>query len=150
MSAHYSSSWVVSYSYRFPKESEFNRIGYNTVGSVFANVQNKHSAPGICTLSGNSLLKLYRYTKNTEYLELIKDIAYCIPQSVSTEEKPIYSWDNPPRKLIPGTICERVNMSDWEDFPYVGGVFDATCWPETSLTLSFTELMTENEMIERK
>ena len=45
-----------------------------------------------------------------------------------TEERPIYSWDvamdasllqddtlrAEPGRLIPGRICERVNMSDWE------------------------------------
>lgn len=145
--AHYCSSWVVTYSYKFPEESEFDRLKINTVGSVFANVQNKHSAPGICTLSGDSLLKLYRYTGNIEYLELIKDIAYFIPQCVSTDERPIYSWDKTPQKLPEGYICERVNMSDWETQACVGGVFNGSCWCETSLILSFAELMTCNEML---
>lgn len=144
--AHYCSSWVVSYAYRFPENSEFSRLGINTTGSVFANVQNKHSAPGICTLSGDSLLKLYRYTGNNEYLALIKEIAYFIPQCVSRREKAIYSWDTPPKQLPPGFINERVNMSDWEGEEFVGGVFYGTCWPETSLLLSFSELMTQEEM----
>ena len=142
----YCSSWVMSYAYKFPEMSEFYRLGINTTGSVFANVQNKHSAPGICTLSGDSLLKLYKYTNNTEYLDLIKDIAYYIPQSVSTEEKPIYSWDNPRQKLAPGYICERVNTSDWE-YPKIGEVWNGSCWCETSLLLSFAELMTDEDMI---
>ncbi len=145
--AHYCSSWVVTYAYKFPKGCEFDRLKINTVGSVFANVQNKHSAPGICTLSGDSILKLYRYTKNPEYLELIKDIAYFIPQCVSTDKRPVYSWDKPPRRLPEGYICERVNMSDWEGPDAVGGVFYGSCWCETSLTLSFAELMTCEEML---
>lgn len=145
--AHYCSSWVVTYAYKFPSESEFGRLNINTVGSVFANVQNKHSAPGICTLSGDSLLKLYRYTGNSEYLELIKDIAYFIPQCVSTNKRPIYSWDNPPVKLKEGYICERVNMSDWETKKCIGGVFNFSCWPETSLILSYVELMTNCDML---
>ncbi len=141
------SSWVVTYAYKFPADSEFGRLGINTVGSVFANIQNKHAAPGICTLSGDSLLKLYRITGNGAYLELLKDIAYCLPQCVSTEEAPIYSWDVPPKKLPAGFICERVNMSDWEGPAAVGGVFWGSCWSETSLLLSFTELMTCKEML---
>lgn len=141
------SSWVVTYAYKFPAGSEFGRLGINTVGAVFANIQNKHAAPGICTLSGDSLLKLYRYTKNSAYLELLKDIAYCLPQCVSTEEKPVYSWDVPPKKLPAGFICERVNMSDWEGPAAVGGVFWGSCWSETSLLLTFTELMTCEEML---
>ncbi|MBQ4087266.1 MAG: hypothetical protein IJC78_03350 [Clostridia bacterium] len=146
--AHYCSSWVVSYRYRFPEGSEFHRLHINTVGSVFANVQNKHSAPGICTLSGDSLLKLYRYTKNKAYLDLIKDISYFIPQCVSTKEKPIHDRFGPaPVKLPEGFICERVNMSDWEYDRGIGNVFCASCWCDASLTLSFTELMTQEEMV---
>lgn len=145
--AQYCSSWVVTYQYKFPEGCEFDRLKINTVGSVFANVQNKHSAPGLCTLSGDSLLKLYRYTGNREYLELIKDIAYFIPQCVSTKERPIMTWDNPPKALSPGYINERVNMSDWETEKCVGGVFYGSCWSETSLLLSFAELMTEDEML---
>lgn len=149
IAANYASSWVVAYSYKFPKESEFGRLNINTVGSVFANVQNKHSSPGICTLSGDSLLKLYRYTGDSEYLDLIKDIAYFIPQCVSTDKCPIYSWNNPPIKLVEGFICERVNMSDWESKANIGGVFNFSCWPETSLILSFVELMHNDEMQEK-
>ena len=141
------SSWVVTYAYKFPAGSEFGRLGINTVGAIFANIQNKHAAPGICTLSGDSLLRLYRITKNDAYLELLKDIAHCLPQCVSTEEKPVYSWDVPPKKLPAGFICERVNMSDWEGPAAVGGVFWGSCWSETSLLLSFTELMTQKEML---
>ena len=145
--AMYCSTWVVSYKYRFPDNSEFGRLGINTVGSVFANVQNKHSSPGICTASGDCLLKLYRYTQKQEYLDLIKDIAYFIPQCVSTDERPIYSWHDQPQKLPAGYICERVNMSDWESRKCIGGVFNCSCWCETSLILSFAELMTEKEML---
>jgi len=126
--AHFCSSWVVTYTYKFPENSQFAIHKINTVGSVFANVQNKHSAPGICTLSGDSLLKLYRYTKDEKYLELVKDIAYFIPQCVSTAEKPIYSWNEPPIKLDEGFINERVNMSDWEGSQKVGAVFYGFCW----------------------
>lgn len=144
--AHLAASWVVTYPYLFPKNSEFYRLGINTVGSVFANVQNKHSAPGICTLSGDSLYKLWRYTGNHEYLELIKDIAFFIPQCVSTKKRPIYSWDDTPKLLPEGFICERVNMSDWEGKQNIGGVFCCSCWCETSLLLTFTELMCYDEM----
>lgn len=89
------SSWVVSYNYRFPESSEFGRLGMKTTGSVFANSQNKHSAPGICTLSGDSLYKVYEWTKNPMYLELAKDVTLTVSQYMSTENRPIYSWDVP-------------------------------------------------------
>lgn len=150
---HQCSSWVVSYNYHFPKTSEFGRLDMKTVGSVFANVQNKHSAPGICTLSGDSIYKIYKWTGNPAYLELLKDIALTISQYMSTEKRPIYSWDVPkdaslleddsiraePEKLPQGYICERVNMSDWESTRCIGGVFNGSCWCETSNLLTLAE-----------
>ena len=151
---HQCSSWVVSYNYRFPETSEFGRLGMKTVGSVFANVQNKHSAPGICTLSGDSIYKIYKWTGNPAYLELLKDIALTISQYMSTDKRPIYSWDVPkdaslleddsiraePEKLPQGFICERVNMSDWESQRCVGGVFNGSCWCETSNLLMLADI----------
>jgi len=134
------SSWVMSYNYTFPSTCEFARLGMKTVGSVFANVQNKHSAPGICTLSGDSLYKLYRFTGDPLYLELIRDIARNIFQYMSRPDRPVYSWDTPPKRLEDGVICERVNTSDWEGFDCIGGVFYGSCWCETSSMLTIAEL----------
>ena len=113
---------------------------------MFANVQNKHSAPGLCTASGDAIYKLYKYTGNKAYLELLRDIVSFLPQCVSTEERPIYSWDQPPKKLLPGCICERVNTSDWEGPEYVGGVFDVSCWCETAVLLTFMEVIWNEEI----
>lgn len=150
VATHLFSSWVMTYSYKFPPHTEFGIQGINTVGSVFANVQNKHSAPGICTFSGDAIYKLYKFTGNKEYLELIKDIAYFMPQCVSTDEHPIYDWDHkhgdPEGRLPNGYICERVNTSDWEYDKHVGGVFNVSCWPETCILLTYLELMDKEEM----
>ena len=147
------SSWVVAYNYRFPEESEFARLNMKTTGAVFANVQNKHAAPGICTLSGDSLYRLYCYTENPLYYDLFKEISLGVNQYMSTEERPIYSWDVPKdasllkddsirvkrEKLPPGYICERVNMSDWESRRCIGGVFPGSCWSEVSNLLILAE-----------
>lgn len=145
-SLHLLSSWVMPYAYQFPNDCEFARLKINTVGSVFANAQNKHSAPGLCTASGDAIYKLYKFTGNKAYLELLRDIVSFLPQCVSTEERPIFSWDEPARKLLPGCICERVNTSDWEGPEYVGGVFDVSCWCETAVLLTFTELIWNEEI----
>ena len=135
------SSWVVSYNYRFPAESEFGKHDMKTIGSVFANAQNKHSAPGICTLSGDSLMKLYDWTGNELYKELCDDISLTISQYMSLHEKPIHSWDLPVGRALPqGFINERVNMSDWEGGSRVGAVFYGSCWSETSNLLTLAEL----------
>ena len=139
--AHYCSSWVVSYNYLFPESSEFGKLGMKTVGSVFANLQNKHSAPGICTLSGDSLYKLWQWTGDALYLELVKDITLTIGQYLSTEERPIYDWEMEPQPMPQGFMNERVNMSDWEGVDKVGGVFNGSCWSETSNLLALAEVI---------
>ena len=138
---YYLSTWVMPYAFRFPEACEFERLRINTVGSVFANVQNKHSAPGLCTASGDAIYKLYRYTKDPRILALLLDIVAFMPQCVSTEQRPIYSWDNPKKQLSDGWICERVNTSDWEGEGCVGGVFAYSCWPATALLLTYAELI---------
>lgn len=158
--AHYCSTWVVAYNYRFPEHTEFFRHNMKTVGSVFANVQNKHAAPGICTLSGDSLFKLYKWTGDTRYRDLLEDIAFTIGQYISLDEKPIYDWyispedresGDPARmekhRLPHGFINERVNLSDWENDEHIGGVFHGSCWSETSNLLTLAEVIPlfENE-----
>jgi hypothetical protein len=131
-------SWCVSYDFSFSEESVFGKLGIRTTGSVYANVQNKHSAPGICTLSGVSLLKLYRATGNKFYLQLCQEIAHNITQYLSRGDRPIKSWDG--RYLQAGWMCERVNMSDWEGKKNIGGVFYGSCWCEVSTLLTYNEI----------
>ncbi|NIK77609.1 hypothetical protein FHS15_002745 [Paenibacillus castaneae] len=131
-------TWCVSYNFRFPAGSTFDRLGIRTKGSVIANVQNKHSAPGICTLSGDSLFKLYRATGNKLYMDLLQEIAGNLPQYLSRQDRPIRGWDG--HDMPPGYMSERVNMSDWEGKAYVGEVIPYSCWCEVSLMLSYAEL----------
>ena len=42
--------------------------------------------------------------------------------------------------LPPGFISERVNMSDWESKRCIGGVFNGSCWSETSNLLTLAEV----------
>lgn len=151
--AHMCASWTASYNFRFPETSEFGRLDMKTVGAVFANAQNKHGAPGICTHSGDSLHRLYRYTGDPLYQELFEDTVLTVSQYMSTDKRPIYSWDvpkdasllnddsitAPPELLLPGYICERVNTSDWESQRCVGGVFNGSCWCESTNLLILAE-----------
>jgi len=131
-------TWCVSYDYHFPEGSTFEMLGIRTTGSVIASVQNKHSAPGICTLSGDALFKLYRATGNEQYMELLREIAGNLPQYLSREDRPVKGWDG--HNMPAGYMSERVNMSDWEGAAYVGEVIPYSCWCEVSLMLSYTEL----------
>lgn len=127
-------SWTVSYDFRFPDNSDMAKAGARSTGAVWASVANKHGAPGICTWSGNSLLKYYRATADKRALELLEDIAHGLPQYVCRKECPIASmpW---------GGICERVNLSDWEGKGAVGGNIFASCsWCEVAAMLTATQM----------
>lgn len=125
------SSWVVSYNYKFLTKCEFARLDMKTIGSVIANIQNKHSAPGICTLSGTSLRKLAQWTGDDRYMVLYREISETVSQYMSTEQRPIFDRELK-NKLRSGFICERVNMSDWETDAWIGSVWAGSCWCETS------------------
>lgn len=141
-------TWVTNYDFEFPAHSTFGKLGMLTNGTVWANVQNKHAAPGICTLSGLSLLKLFRAGGDARYLELIRDIAHAIPQYMSRADRPI--TDRRPGQpwpvMPPGWINERVNMSDWEvrGEPNheigVGEIFGGSTWSEPAMMLTHAEL----------
>lgn len=127
------STWVVSYDFNFPPSSTFGKAGIRTIGSVYANTQNKHSAPGLCTLSGLGLLKLFRATGDTFYLELLRDIAHGLPQYLPHPLKPLGD-------AKPGWMCERVNLTDWEGPDRIGETLKMTTWAETSLMLTAIEI----------
>ena len=137
--AHQLSSWVVSYDYDFPPESRLGRRDVRTAGSVWANVQNKHSAPGLCTLSAASFLKLYRATNDENYLRIMQEIAHFLTQDTSTPDAPMTTVKG--KQMPPAAMCERVNMSDWEGRANVGdAIFGSSSWPEASTMLTWTEV----------
>ena len=127
------STWVVSYDFQFPPNSLFGKAGIRTTGSVYANTQNKHSAPGLCTLSGLGLLKLFRATGDRFPLDLLRYIAHGLPQYLP---HPL----NPLGDATPGHMCERVNMTDWEGSERIGETLRMTTWAETSLMLTAIEI----------
>lgn len=126
-------TWVVSYNYKYPSNTAFYKANIHTMGGVYANIQNKHSAPGICTGSGIGLLKLYRYTGNKFYIELLQDIAHNITQYLPHPKKPL---ENAPY----GFVSERVNMTDWEGPESIGYILPISTWAETSLMLTTIEI----------
>jgi len=125
------STWVMSYDYVFPEKSLFGAMNMKTTGAVFANTQNKHGSPGICTHSGLAFLRLYRATGNELYLNLLQEIARAIPQFLSHKDRPI-------KGLEEGWMNERVSTTDW--FEGIGEIFPGSTWAETDLLLTITEL----------
>ena len=125
------STWVMSYDYVFPANCLFGQLNMKTTGAVFANTQNKHGSPGICTHSGLALLRIYRATGNPVYLQLLKDIARSIPQYMSRPDRPI-------KGMHDGWINERVSTTDW--FEGIGEIFPGSTWAETDIMLTIKEL----------
>lgn len=127
------STWVVGYDFKFPPQSTFAKAGIRTTGSVYANTQNKHSAPGLCTFSGLGLFKLFRATGDHFHLDMLRDIAFGLPQYLPHPLKPLGD-------AKPGWMCERVNMTDWEGQEHIGETLKMTTWAETSLMLTTIEI----------
>jgi hypothetical protein len=127
-------SWVVSYDYRFPEGSTLAVNKIRSTGAVWANVQNKHGAPAICALSGDSLFKLWRATGDETALGLVRDIARGAPQYLCRPDRQLGT-------IRPGWMCERVNLCDWEGAENVGGnVTFGAIWCESALMLVTAEL----------
>lgn len=127
------STWVVAYDFAFPPESTFCKAGIRTTGAVYANTQNKHAAPGLCTFSGLGFLKLFRATGDRLPLDLLHDIAHNMPQYLPHPLKPLGD-------ALPGRMCERVNMTDWEGPERIGETLHMSTWAETSLMLTAIEI----------
>ncbi|NRA50149.1 MAG: hypothetical protein HRU12_13525 [Phaeodactylibacter sp.] len=124
-------TWVIAYDYPFPHQSLFGKEGMHSMGAVNANTQNKHGAPGICTHSGQALLKLYRATGDYFYAELLQDIARNMPQYLPHPLNPIEGTNE-------GWMCERVSTTDWLEG--IGEISYLTTWSETALMLTYIEV----------
>jgi len=107
------------------------KLGVQTIGIVGANAQNRHGAPGICTHSGIALWRLFRATGNIRYMNLLRDIAFVMPQYLSHPLRPI-------EKMKIGWMSERVSTTDWLEG--IGELMYGSTWAETSLMLTYIEL----------
>lgn len=125
------STWVMSYDYEYADNCLFGKLNMKTTGTVFANTQNKHGSPGICTHSGLALLRLYRATNNPIYLQLLTEITQAIPQYMSHTTRTIAG-------MPPGWINERVSTTDW--FEGIGEIKAGSTWAETAMMLTTVEL----------
>lgn len=125
------STWVMSYNYEFPESTLFGQLDMKTVGAVFANTQNKHGSPGICTHSGEALLRLFRATGDDRYADLLSQISKSISGFMSHSDRVVAG-------MPPGWINERVSTTDW--FEGIGEINPGSTWAETAMLLSAAEL----------
>jgi hypothetical protein len=104
-------------------------------GAVWASIQNKHAAPGICEASGDYLFKLYRATGNPLYADLIRDIQHAHAEAVNMPPDHITTHN-----LI-GSSMERIQPSDAEGWGSVGNFINTrNSWTETNGVLMALEL----------
>ena len=75
-------TWTVSWDYILPPETPLAKLDAVLTGAVWASTQNKHGAPGFCTLSGDALFKIYRATGDTLYADLLRDIIHAHAEGI--------------------------------------------------------------------
>lgn len=128
-------TWTLSYDPAFPPGSQIGKLGGHMAGAVWASIQNKHAAPGICTSSGDYLFKLYRATGNDLYADLINDIQHAQAEAVNVPP------DHVTTNNLAGSSMERIQPSDAEGKGAIGNFINTrNSWTETNGALMALEL----------
>jgi len=120
--ANLTATWVVSYDYQLPPETELAKLGAKLTGVVWASTQNKHGAPGSCTSSCDPLFKIYRALGDRRYADLLRDIVHAHAEGI----KPT------------GEITERLTYCDADSRGFRGD--GSTGWCELNGILMAMEL----------
>lgn len=135
-------SWALSYDYDFPEGTALHQIQAQSRGAFLANAQNKTAVPGICTLSGQSILRAYRATGNEAYMQFLGEISHTIPQYMGRNDKKIPTrlpWGRKGLTELPqGWICERVNVTQWGEA--IGEISAYSCWCEVAMMLTWCDI----------
>ena len=130
------STWVLCYDAELPEDSPLGKLGVQPRGAVWADIQNQHGAPGICTSSGIELLKLSERTGIERYRWLAMNIAQCIPQMVVRPGQEDIWGDLPV-----GSVSERLmTMDGMEPCGYTSAI---STWSEIAMLISAAELPAE-------
>lgn len=127
-------TWALSYDPVFPSGSDIGKLQCHMAGAVWASIQNKHAAPGICTSSGDALFKLFRATGDRQYADLLRDIQHAHAEAV-----------NMPGHLtthnLIGSSMERIQPSDAEGKESTGNFINTrNSWTETAGMLMALEV----------
>ena len=127
-------TWTISYDPVFPPKSDIGRLDCRMAGAIWASIQNKHAAPGICTSSGDYLFKLFRATGDRGYADLLRDIQHAHAEAVN---RPGHITTN---NLV-GSSMERIQPSDAEGRSSVGNFINTrNSWTETNGMLMALEV----------
>lgn len=116
-------TWTTSFDYQLPPDTPLAKLGAKLAGAVWASTQNKHGAPGFCTLSGDALFKIYRMTGDERYAELMRDIIHAHAEGIQPN----------------GHITERLTYCD-ADSRGSRGDGGKTGWNETNGAMMALEI----------
>lgn len=132
--ANIAATWTVSYDYVFPSSSTIGKLGGNVAGAVWASTQNKHAAPGVCTMSADHLFKIYRATGDRRYADLLRDINHAHAEVMETPGRVTTG-------MGPGTSMERIQMCDADGKSQVGVILHTSNgWTEGNGMLMGVEI----------
>lgn len=132
--ANLGATYTLSYDEVFPPNSAIAKLDGHMAGAVWASVQNKHAAPGICTASGDYIFKLYRATGNTLYADLIRDIQHAHTEAVDMPNHRTTNYGF-------GTSMERIQPTDAEGRGSTGNfIHTRNSWTETNGMLMALEI----------
>ena len=111
--ANIAATWTLTYDYQFPVNSIISKLGGHVAGAVWASTQNKHAAPGVCTMSADHLFKIYRATGDRRYADLLRDINHTHAEVMETPGRPTTG-------MGPGSSMERIQTTDADGKGAVG------------------------------
>lgn len=132
--ANISATWTTSYDYIFPANSTIGKLGGNVAGAVWASTQNKHAAPGVCTMSADHLFKIYRATGDRRYADLLRDINHAHAEVMETPGRVTTG-------MGPGTSMERIQVCDADGKNQIGVILHTSNgWTEGNGMLMSVEI----------
>lgn len=127
-------TWALSYDPAFPSGSAIDKLKSHMAGAVWASIQNKHAAPGVCTSSGDALFRLFRATGDPLYADLLRDIQHAHAEAVNM---PGHITTN----NLMGSSMERIQPSDAEGKESIGNFINTrNSWTETAGMLMALEI----------
>jgi hypothetical protein len=126
------STWVLDEHIEFPKNSILGSNGIDPFGAMIASTQNAWGTPGMCVNSGLFLLKLYEWTGQERFMDMLSDINRVAMQMMVTENG---KWGT----LEPGQMTE---CSSFNDIPgdFGHAYLRPATWPVNSMMLAEIEL----------
>lgn len=101
-------TWVNAWDYPLPADSREGLFATHTTGAVWANIQNRHGAPGPFFWGHDVFLRVWRATDDDRVFKMMRDTARGCGQYVNTPLHPVI------RGGRNGAVSERVNTGDWE------------------------------------